>query len=592
MGMVARMIGHWGRAAGLAAIAIGMASPAWAEAPCKLGQMAAIPVTMQGMRAVVDTRINGRPAPFILDSGAFFSNIWPAVARAMDLPRKPLPDGMRLGGIGGETDGTVATVRHFTLAGLDIPKVEFTVSGSDLGQSGLIGQNVLGLGDVEYDLPGGMVRLFKPMGCGHATLAYWTKGQPFFELPIETKEAAHFHTVGTVELDGARLNATFDTGAPQTVLSLRAAARAGVHPGDPGVVAAGWESGMGRHVVQGWSGRFKLLKIGNEELHNVRLHFADLALSDTDMLLGADFFVSHRLYVSNLQHRIYFTYTGGRLFDAAARADATAAVAVQSAAGAGEPTDAEGYSRRGAMSVTQHDLPHAIDDFTKAIVMAPSDPRFPRQRALAYLDQRRPVLAIDDLNTTLTLDPADTQARLIRAGLRLRAGNPAGTITDLDLLDGQLPHADAARLQMAQLYSGADAFDRAIEQFDLWMAAHRDDARRGTAQNGRCWARMLADKDLDRALGDCNAAVRVMTGNPSFLDSRAFVHLRQKDDQAALADFDAALAIDARRPWALYGRSIAEEHLGRTTEAARDRALATALDKRMPERIRKYGIGG
>ncbi|MEJ8631238.1 hypothetical protein P0F65_18375 [Sphingomonas sp. I4] len=96
---------------------------------------------------------------------------------------------------------------------------------------------------------------------------------------------------------------------------------------------------------------------------------------------------------------------------------------------------------------------------------------------------------------------------------------------------------------------------------------------------------------MDRALGDCNAAVRVMTGNPSFLDSRAFVHLRQKDDQAALADFDAALVIDARRPWALYGRSIAEEHLGRTTEAARDRALAIALDKHMPERIRKYGIG-
>ncbi|MEJ8631237.1 hypothetical protein P0F65_18370 [Sphingomonas sp. I4] len=248
---------------------------------------------------------------------------------------------------------------------------------------------------------------------------------------------------------------------------------------------------MGRHVVQGWSARFKLLKIGNEELHNVRLHFADLALSDTDMLLGADFFVSHRLYVSNLQHRIYFTYTGGRLFDAAAHADATAAMAVQGSAGAGDPTDAEGYSRRGAMYVTQHDLPHAIDDFTKAIVMAPKDPRFPRQRALAYLDQRRPVLAIDDLNTTLILDPGDTQARLIRAGLRLRAGNPAGTITDLDLLDGQLPHEDAARLQMAQLYSGrTPSTTRSGSLTCGWRrtATMRDGERRRTAGAGRgCW---------------------------------------------------------------------------------------------------------
>ena len=102
---------------------------------------------------------------------------------------------------------------------------------------------------------------------------------------------------------------------------------------------------------------------------------------------------------------------------------------------------------------------------------------------------------------------------------------------------------------------------------------------------------MLAGKDFDKALGDCNAAVHAIPSDPSFLDSRAFIHLRQKDDRAALADFNAALAIDSKRAWALYGRSIAETHLGMTTEAARDRALATGLDKRMPERMRKYGIG-
>ncbi|KQO58810.1 hypothetical protein ASF14_02550 [Sphingomonas sp. Leaf257] len=576
----------------VAALWVGAAaSPAMAET-CKVGQMAAIPVTMQGLRPVVETRINGKPAPFILDSGAFFSNISPPVARELGLPEQPLPFGFRVNGIGGSSDATVATVKHFTLAGTDIPNIQFIVSGSDVGQTGLLGQNVLGLGDVEYDLPGGMVRLFRPSGCAHASMAYWTGGKPYFEIPIETKDQAHSHTVGMVELDGAKLNATFDTGAAQTVLSLRAAARAGVHPGDPGVEAAGWERGLGRHVVQGWTARFKLLKIGNEELHNVRLHIADLGPLETDMLLGADFFVSHRLYVSNLQHRIYFTYSGGRLFDTVAHADpGTAAVVAQNASEIAPPTDAEGYSRRGAMFVTQHDLPHAIDAFTQAIAMAPKNPRFPRQRALAYLDQHRPVLAIDDLNSTLTLDPADTQARLIRAELRLRAGNPAGTIADLDLLNGQLPREDAVRLQMARLYSGADAFDAAIAQYDLWMAAHRDDSRRGSAQNGRCWSRMLADKDLDKALGDCNAAVHAIPGDPSFLDSGAFIHLRQKDDRAALADFNAALAIDPKRPWALYGRSIAETHLGMTTEAARDRTLATGLDKRMPERIRKYAIG-
>ncbi|HIV78859.1 MAG TPA: retroviral-like aspartic protease family protein [Candidatus Sphingomonas excrementigallinarum] len=585
------------KGAGAGRIAIAMllagaaASPAMAEG-CKVGLIAAIPVTMQGLRPVVETQINGRPAPFVLDSGAFYSTIPPARAREFALPQEALPFGFHVNGIGGSSDASATTVRHFTLAGVDIPRVQFIVSGSEVGQTGLLGQNVLELGDVEYDLPGGMVRLFRPSNCGKTAMAYWTEGKPFFELPIESIEAGHHHTVGTVELDGAKLNATFDTGAARTVVSLRAAARAGVHPGDPGVESAGAGYGVGSHAVRDWIARFKLLKIGNEELHNVRLHIADLGPIDTDMLLGADFFVSHRVYVSNAQRRLYFTYTGGRLFDAVAHIDpGAAAVVAQNGDMTATPTDAEGYGRRGAMFVTQHDLPRAIDDFTKAMALAPKDPRFPRQRALAYLQQRRPVLAIDDLNTTLNLDASDSRARMIRAELRLRAGNPAGTIADLDLLNGQLAREDDARMQMAQLYSGADAFDAAIAQYDLWMAAHREDSHRSTAQNGRCWSRMLANKDLDKALGDCNAAVHAIPGNPSFLDSRAFIHLRQKDDRAALADFDAALAIDPKRPWALYGRSLAETHLGMTTEAARDRTLAVGLDKRMPERIRKYAIG-
>lgn len=75
------------------------------------------------------------------------------------------------------------------------------------------------------------------------------------------------------------------------------------------------------------------------------------------MLLGADYFVSHRVYVSNAQHRLYFTYTGGRLFGTGAHVDATTNVVAQGgAAEAATPTDADGYSRRGAMMQTQRSI--------------------------------------------------------------------------------------------------------------------------------------------------------------------------------------------------------------------------------------------
>jgi len=33
------------------------------------------------------------------------------------------------------------------------------------------------------------------------------------------------------------------------------------------------------------------------------------------MLIGADFFLSHRVYVASSQNRLYFTYNGGPVFD-------------------------------------------------------------------------------------------------------------------------------------------------------------------------------------------------------------------------------------------------------------------------------------
>lgn len=574
----------------IAALIVAARSTQPAAAACKVGQIAELAVTMHGLRPIVDTKINGQPAPFIVDSGAFYSMIAPPVAKAMKLPEQALPVWYRVSGIGGDANPWATTVRHLTLAGQDLSNVEFIVGGTDTGQTGLLGQNVLGLGDVEYDLPGGAVRLFRAQGCGKMAMAYWTNGKPFFEVPIEPKSTVVKHTVATLQLNGAPLRAAFDTGAGSTVISLRAAARAGVKPGDPGVEPDGWATGIGSHVTRGWIAHFKSLKIGNEELQNVRLRIADLGGADVDMLLGADYFVSHRLYVSNAQNRIYFTYTGGKLFDAKAHIDAATQIVAQGAADPAQPTDADGFSRRGAMFQTQGDLPQAIEAFSHAVALAPKDPRYTRQRALAYLAQHRPVLAMDDLDATLAADPADVEARLIRAELRLRAGNAPGTIADLDDVAGRLPREDAKRMQVAQLYSGADAFDQAIGQYDLWLANHHDDAHRSNAQNGRCWARALAGKDLDKARTDCDAAVRAVRSNPSFLDSRGLVALRQGDNAGAIADFTAALAINPRLAWSLYCRSLAEKRLGQGPESARDLAAALSIDKRLPDRAKRYGL--
>ncbi len=52
-----------------------------------------------------------------------------------------------------------------------------------------------------------------------------------------------------------------------------------------------------------------------EEIKNARLRVADIDFEIADMLIGADFFLSHRIFVGNNQGKIYFTYNGGPVFD-------------------------------------------------------------------------------------------------------------------------------------------------------------------------------------------------------------------------------------------------------------------------------------
>ena len=57
------------------------------------------------------------------------------------------------------------------------------------------------------------------------------------------------------------------------------------------------------------------------------------------MLIGADFFLSHRIYVASSQRKLYFTYNGGPVFNLARAREAgrlwRGAHAVMYAQGAG-----------------------------------------------------------------------------------------------------------------------------------------------------------------------------------------------------------------------------------------------------------------
>jgi predicted aspartyl protease len=278
-----------------------------------------LPVTIEGTRPVIAAKFNGESARLLVDSGASFSIISSAAAEQFKLGTGMAPAGFAVRGIGGTTVPTVATVKQFTLGNVDLPNVEFLVTANEVGTNGgvgLIGQNLLQNWDVEYDLANSMLRLMRDDDCHGVMLAYWLKpGESFTEINIPRPTPREPLTVGSAYINGVKIRVIFDTGASLSILSTRAAERAGVKTDMPGVTDGGLSGGVGRNVMKTYIAPFDSFKFdGGEEIRHTHLRIADIN-ADADMLLGADFFLSHRVFVAQSQNKLYFTYNGGPVFN-------------------------------------------------------------------------------------------------------------------------------------------------------------------------------------------------------------------------------------------------------------------------------------
>jgi tetratricopeptide (TPR) repeat protein len=569
--------------------------PLPAFAKCELTSVE-LPVTMSGMQPIITARINDTDVKFMVDSGAFFSIIAPATAEQLKLTLKRMPYGMKVEGIGGEMDAYVTRVERFALKKAAIPNVEFIVGGNFQGGGtlGLLGQNVLSIGDIEYDLANGMIRIFYPnQDCRDVSLAYWAKSQPVIEVDLLGRaDDRTRHTQAMVMVNDVKLRATFDTGAARSLMSSGAARRAGLERAGEGVVAAATVQGIGKREIKSWIAPVKSLTIGDENIKNTRMRFAEFELGDIDFLLGADFFLSHRIYVANSQNKIYMTYNGGPVFDLSTReksvvADINQAPTVDDAT---TPSDALGYARRGAALVARREFERGLEDLTRACEMDPAIGRYFLQRGDVLVRMNKPELAIKDFNEALRLDPNDSETRVARARLHISAHDTTSAGADLAAADKALPAQAGLRMSLSYLYLRLQMFEATVLQLDQWIAAHPDDVTLATAYNNRCWARALMGSELNRALDDCDLALRARPGYAGYLDSRGMVYLRSGDLERALADYDVALKADPKMAWSLYGRGLIRLKRGETDAGNADITAAKALQPSIADDAKRYGI--
>ncbi len=131
------------------------------------------------------------------------------------------------------------------------------------------------------------------------------------------------------KLDGKIISVLMGSGTPYSMLSEDIAASFDVTPDSPGTQPAGMVVGIHGQPVKSWVGTFKSFELDQEKIAPAKIDFhvynrrdfkgssrIAAQVSDTDMLLGYDFLSAHHVLVSHSQQKVYFSYTGGKPFNA------------------------------------------------------------------------------------------------------------------------------------------------------------------------------------------------------------------------------------------------------------------------------------
>jgi predicted aspartyl protease len=257
---------------------------------------AEVPASLADGFVEVPAMVDGRPARFLLDTGAQDMLVTPEAAARLGLA--PDPARMtRLLGTGGEGRAPNAWlaglhVGDATLARRSVPVVALP---SPLTADGLLGAPLLAAYDLDLDLVDGRVGLFQVEGCAaNASLL----PPPFAVVPL-TLTADGVPSIPVV-VNGVRLVALLDTGSRATALTPAAAARVRA----PRLAEGGTARGVDGEVVAVRSARVATLAVGWDVQRDVQVAVAPLQIGHADMLLGVDWLRQRRVWVSYATRRV------------------------------------------------------------------------------------------------------------------------------------------------------------------------------------------------------------------------------------------------------------------------------------------------
>jgi hypothetical protein len=283
-----------------------------AQAACSVNEQAIVALRDDGGAITLPVEVNGITATFILDTGAQRSVVSEAAVQRLALARDQWV-GTTMRGLGGIDRRPNADPRSLSLGG--VPLVRRTLNHdtsltvADLPHStvgnqiidGLLGRDFLSQFDLDLDVPAHHVTLYRVSDCSGRFLP-WSGDYAAVPITFPTEQAI----VVPVTLDGKPLRALLDTGAGTSLLGAPGIHKMGLDLTNLAADPSGQISGLGSRVLTVHRHRFGTLTVGNQSIASPQLWVEPVRLSPiVDMLLGADWLASRRVWISFATQQLF-----------------------------------------------------------------------------------------------------------------------------------------------------------------------------------------------------------------------------------------------------------------------------------------------
>jgi predicted aspartyl protease len=189
------------------------AAPVRAQERCTAEPVASLPIVPMNGHVLVPVQVNDQPVLFLVDTGGFTTSVSGRLVERLKLPTYGLRPNVSIQDAGGKEARQYARTETFVVGNLQAKGERYTVGQFDPGEDGLLGPDYLRNFDLDFDFAGNRLSLYRPRACA---------GKPpgtsdYAAIDMDVTEQGHIRI--PVTLDGKRLFAMVDTGAPGSLIA-------------------------------------------------------------------------------------------------------------------------------------------------------------------------------------------------------------------------------------------------------------------------------------------------------------------------------------------------------------------------------------